>query len=302
MSQGRAPWLMSRVAHAHARICCAAREQGRRSGKEPEGGCRGERCAQDQQEIGDPGRLGRCGGGSSSTIGVIDLGRVDHLHRICHRICLGSFRGVYACRRWRGPWRTGAGALGTWESRPSRRRSRHRTFVAALVVERLVRRRRRHHRGRSVCRSLRDGTGRLLLRGGFAHLRAGGGAWRLPFALRLCLLIRARCVARFLLRLRRRRGLSRRIGGLLWPPYRAQVPLVIARLRTTHQPPLSRLPKCVESACILLSPRGGWTYITSRHNGAALAQMGHCSLDPGAEMLTVPRIKALPTADSCLRR
>src|SRR5262249_31624148 len=70
----------------------------------------------------------------------------------------------------------------------------------------------------------------------------------------------------------------------------------------THQPPLSRLPKCVESACILLSPRGGWTYITSRYNGAALAQMGHCSRDPGAEMLTVPRIKALPTADSCLRR
>ena len=220
---------MSRV--AHARICCSAREQRRRSGKEPEGACRGERRAQDQQEIGDPGRLGRYGGGGS-TIEVIDLVRVDHLHRIC--ICLGSFRGVYACRRWRGPWRTGAGALGTWESRPSGRRSRHRTFVAALVIARLVRRRRRHHRGRSFWRFLRDGIGRLLLHRRFAHLRAGGGAWRLPFALCLCLLIRARCVARFLLRLRRRRGLSRRIGGLLrrrLRPYGARVPIVIARLR-----------------------------------------------------------------------
>src|SRR5262249_46691431 len=195
------------------------------------GGGGGGGCGEDQQEIGDPGRLGRYGGGSS-TLEVIDLVRVDHLHRICHRICLGSFRGVYACRRWRGPRRTGAGALGTWESRPSRRRSRPPPFVAALVVERLVRRRRRHHRGRSFCRFLRDGIGRLLLRGGFAHLRAGGGAWRLPFALRLCLLIRARCVARFLLRLRRRRGLSRRIGGLLWHPYPAPGPIVIARPRT----------------------------------------------------------------------
>src|SRR5262245_20303219 len=28
--------------------------------------------------------------------------------------------------------------------------------------------------------------------------------------------------------------------------------------------------------------------------------MGHCSRNPGAQMLTLPRIKALPTADSCI--
>jgi hypothetical protein len=36
--------------------------------------------------------------------------------------------------------------------------------------------------------------------------------------------------------------------------------------------------------------------IPRRHNGAALAQMGHCSRNPGAEMLTVPG-----TAFSALR-
>jgi len=55
--QGRAPWLVSRVAHVHAQICCSARENGRHSEKEPHGRCRGEGCAQEQRQIAAPGRL-----------------------------------------------------------------------------------------------------------------------------------------------------------------------------------------------------------------------------------------------------
>ena len=117
----------------HARF--SARERGCRSEKEPEGRCRGERCGQDQQQIGEPGRLGRCAGGSGA-IEVVDLVRVDHLCRTRHRIC-HCIRGVCARRRWRA----GAGALGRWASGPSRRRSRHRTFAPACIIERLIRRR-----------------------------------------------------------------------------------------------------------------------------------------------------------------
>jgi hypothetical protein len=223
----------------HARF--SARERGCRSEKEPEGRCRGERCGQDQQQIGEPGRLGGCAGGSGA-IEVVDLVRVDHLRRscrcichricrrICHRICLGGFRGVCAGR----PWQAGACALGRWESGPSRRRSRHRTFAPACVIERLIRTRRRHHRGSGFRPFLRNGLGRLLLRVRLARLRAGSGAWRLPFGLCLRLRCWARGMARFLLRLRRRRGRSRRIGGLLWHPYGAGIPIVVARLRTSQ--------------------------------------------------------------------
>src|SRR5262249_29653116 len=61
-ARGRAPGLRSRVAHVQARMCRSARERGCRSEKEPEGRCRGERCGQDQQQIGEPGRLGRYAG------------------------------------------------------------------------------------------------------------------------------------------------------------------------------------------------------------------------------------------------
>ena len=229
-ARGRAPGLRSRVAHVHARRCRSARE-------EPEGRCRGERCGQDQQQIGEPRRLGRCAGGSGA-IEVVDLVRVDHLrrirHRICHCIrrciCFGGVRGICARRRWR------AGALGRWSGR-SRRRSRYRTFAPACGIERLIRRR-RHHRGRGHHRGggfrpfLRDGLGRLLLRSRLARLRAASGACRLPFG--LCLRLRSwtRGVARFPLRLRRRRSLSGRIGGLLWHPYGAGISIVVARLRT----------------------------------------------------------------------
>ncbi len=218
------PRLISRVAHVDARIYCSAREHGYHSGKEPHSRCRGEGCAQDQQQICDPGRLGRYGG--SSTIEFIDLVRVDHLHRIC----LLSFRSVYARR----PWRASASVLGIREKRPSRCRSRHQTFIPAFVIERLIRMRRRHYHGSSFCRFLRDGIGHLLLHSRFAHLRAGSGAWRLSFALCVCLLIWACWVVHFLLRLSRRRGLSWRIGSLLHRslrPHGAGVPIVIARLR-----------------------------------------------------------------------
>ena len=234
-ARGRAPGLGSRVAHVHARMCRSARERGCRSEKEPEGRCRGERCGQDQQQISEPGRLGRYAGGSGA-IEVVDLVRVDHLRRLrhcishctCRCICLGGFRGVCARRRWRA----GAGALGRWESGPARRPGRHRTFAPAGVIERLIRARRRHHRGGGFCPFLRDGLGRLLLRSRLARLRAGSGAWRLPFGLCLRLRSWARRLACFPLRLRRRRGRSRRIGGLLWHPYGAGIPIVVARLRT----------------------------------------------------------------------
>jgi len=63
----------------------------------------------------------------------------------------------------------------------------------------------------------------------------------------------------------------------------------------TAQPQLSLLPKSAASACILLSPRGGWTYIPSRGDGVTLTQMGRCSLNPGAEMLKVP-IRSIASA------
>src|SRR5262249_37147879 len=94
----------SRVAHVQARICCSARENGRHSEKEPHGRCRGEGCAQEQQQIGAPGRLRLCGLGG--TIEFIDLVRIDQLHRIC----IGSLRGV--CGR-----PASAGALGIWDNR-----------------------------------------------------------------------------------------------------------------------------------------------------------------------------------------
>src|SRR5262245_14378743 len=186
--------------------------------------------------MGEPGRLGLYAGGGGA-IELIDFVRVDHFHCICRRGRLGGFRRICARRRWRGSWRAGAGALGRWQNRPSRPRSRHRTFAPACGIERLIRGRRRRQRGRSLCRLLRDGIGRLLRRSRFARLRAGGGGWRLAFCLRLLTWARstwaltwARGVARFLLRLRRRRGLSRRID-LLWHPYGAGIAIVIARLR-----------------------------------------------------------------------
>src|SRR5262249_10361083 len=118
---------------------------------------------------------------------------------------------------------------------------------------------------------------RLLLRSRFARLRAGSRAWRLPFG--LCLRLRSwtRGVARFLLRLRRRRGLSRRIGGLLWNPYGAGIPIVVARLRTsqwqTRDHPSPSLHDCQgaeRASCPLLPPEVGGC-ISNRHNGAALA-------------------------------
>src|SRR5262249_61926078 len=50
-------------------------KNGRHSEKEPHGRCRGEGCAQEQQQIGAPGRLGLCGLGG--TIELIDLVWVD---------------------------------------------------------------------------------------------------------------------------------------------------------------------------------------------------------------------------------
>jgi hypothetical protein len=50
-------------------MCCSARENGRHSEKKPHGRCRGKGCAQEQQQIGAPGRLRLCGlGGRSSSL------------------------------------------------------------------------------------------------------------------------------------------------------------------------------------------------------------------------------------------
>src|SRR4029077_15767979 len=84
------------------------------------------------------------------------------------------------------------------------------------------------HRGSGFCPFLRDGLGRLLLRGRLALLRAGNGAWRLPVALCLCLVILARGVAHIPLWWRWRGGLSRRLGALMWPSYGAGITIVIA--------------------------------------------------------------------------
>src|SRR5262249_8281101 len=240
------------------------------------------------------GRLARYGGGSS-TIELIAFVRVDHLHRICR----GSFRGVYARRPWC------ARALGVWKNRPRRSRSRHRTFAPTFVIDGLIRTRRwRHHRGSGLRRFLRDRICRLPLHNWFAHLRPGSGAWhsrsRFAFAFsfdsagRLTFFAaeppaRAEPAHRQFLASTpasaRGRGTDRR---------RTHALSSTADPRTA-QPQLSLLPKSAASACILLSPRGGWTYIPSRGDGVTLTQMGRCSLNPGAEMLKVP-IRSIASA------
>src|SRR5262249_2359970 len=81
--------------------------------------------------------------------------------------------------------------------------------------------------------------------------------------------------------------------------HRTPAHLLMADPRTA-QPQLSRLPKCVESACILLSPKVD-AGIPTRRDGVTLTQMGHCSRNPGAEMLAVPRISLLLHRCWCLK-
>src|SRR5262249_29921541 len=169
----------------------------------------------------------------SGTIKVIDLVRIHQLHRIC----ISSFRRLSARR----PWRANADALGIWEDRPSRSRSRHETFVPTFAIERFIRTRRRDHRGVSFLRFLRDRISCLLLHSRFARLRAGSGLWRLSFALCMRLLIGACWLLRFLLwlsrlllRLSRRRRLRRHIGSFLrqrLQPHGTRVPIIVARSR-----------------------------------------------------------------------
>src|SRR5262249_7038441 len=122
--------------------------------------------------------------------------------------CISSFRGLSTSR----PWRANAGALGIWENRPSRSRSRHETFVPTFVIERFIRTRRRDHRGISFLRFLRDRISRLLLHSRFARLRAGCGLWRLSFALCMPLFMGACWLLRFFWRLSRRPRLRPGLG------------------------------------------------------------------------------------------
>src|SRR5262249_37905688 len=170
--KSRALYLSSRVAHVHARICCSARENGRHSEKEPHGRCRGEGCAQEQQQIGAPGRRGLWGLGG--TIELIALVRVDQSHRIrC------SVRGVDARGR-----RRISSPLVSWRNRPSRTRGRKQTSAPVFIIERLLIRTRRGDRTRSsFWRLLPRGVGRLLRHCRFAHLRDCGRSWRLSIAL-----------------------------------------------------------------------------------------------------------------------
>jgi hypothetical protein len=106
-----------------ARICSSSAKQESHSRKEPYGECGSERRAQHPQEIVDPGCLK-----ARRAIELIDLVRVDHLHRIR---CSG--RGVDARRR-----RRARSALGNWRNRPSRSCGRKQTSAPAFVIERLL--------------------------------------------------------------------------------------------------------------------------------------------------------------------
>src|SRR5262245_65287074 len=86
--------------------------------KEPHCECGNERRAQHPQEIVGPGRLDAC-----RAIELIDLVRVDHLHRIRCSVRGGDARGRLRV----------SSTLGTWRNRPSCSRGRKLTSAPAFV-------------------------------------------------------------------------------------------------------------------------------------------------------------------------
>jgi hypothetical protein len=114
-----------------AHTCGSSAEQESHSRKEQHCACGSERRAQRPQKIVEPGRLA-----DRRAIELIDLVRVDHLHRIrC------SVRGADARGRRR--------IFGNWRNRPSRSGGRKQTSTPAFVSERLLIRTRRGDRSRS---------------------------------------------------------------------------------------------------------------------------------------------------------